>query len=646
MKYTWLFSLLFVYSNAISKNIPLKHFALKSEFKNVKISPSGKYLAYTYEDENMVKLGTMDLKTKKGIYSFDVGKDREIVDFEWANDERLYFIGGNITGWLDGADKDYRAYFANYDGKKREGLSLMYTNIISFLEDDPDHVLISKYFYGDSVKIHKMNIYTLKTNYLALAPEPIGGNDSRIRFVTVDNDDQVRIAYEVDPVDRNNFDDDKLYLHISNGNGDWKQLEIENKRKEIPYFNDLGFNKANDKFYFTSNHDLPGDGPDGLFEYDFNENKIKLIFRHEDVDVLGGVYNDEKLLYGVRYDAGYPDYFYLEEPSVQKDVNLHKSLRASFPGSLVSIGRYTDDKSLSTLWVRSDRNPGDFYLFDAKTNQVNYLASSMPHIKPKEMARVEPFAMNARDGLKMYGYLTIPNGVELKNLPMVVFPHGGPYGSTDDWVWDERPQMLANNGYLVLQVNFRGSGKRGKGFEEAGYHEWGAKMQDDITDATLWAINQGYADKNRICIHGVSYGGYASMQAVVKEPDLYQCSIPDAGPYELDYQLKKADSFKQDKKRRLWYFERMLGPNYEQLNSERSPAYHVDKLKADLLIVHGKEDVRVPVGNAYLLEEKLKEQGIKYETMYKNDGHGFQKISYRVELYKKMLEFLDKHIGQ
>lgn len=645
MKYIFIL-LLAISMNADSKPIPLKDFAQKSKIKTAKISPDGKFLAYTFEDGDRVKLGTMDLKTKKGIYAFDVGKDREIIVFDWVNNERLYFVGGNITGWLDGAEKDYRAYFANYDGKKREGLPLMYSNIVSKLDNDPDHVLITKYFRGDSVKIHKMNVYTIKTNYLAVAPKTIGGSKSTIRSVSFDHNDNARIAYEYDPVERYNFDDDLVYIHFRDIDGDWKQLKVDNKRKQRPRFAGLGFNQANDKFYFTSNFDLPENGPDGLFVYDFTSNKISLVYRHEDADIMGGIYNADDVLIGAQYEAGYRQYFYLDNEAVKEDVAFHKTVRASFPDSIVSVGDFTNDKSTTTLHVRSDKNPGDFYIYDISKQKINYLTSSMPQINPKDMAKVEPFVMNARDGLKMYGQMTIPPGKELKDLPLIIYPHGGPYGATDRWGWDSRAQMFANNGYLVVQLNYRGSGGYGEGFEQAGHGEWGAKMQDDLTDVTLWAINQGYADKERVCIHGVSYGGYASMQAVVHAPDVYKCAIPDAGPYELDYQLKKADSFKQNNKARVWFFERMLGENYEQLNKERSPVYNLDKLKAKLMIVHGKEDVRVPIGNAYLLEEKLQEKGIKYEKLYKKDGHGFQKVPYRVELYKKMLKFLDKHIGK
>lgn len=628
----------------MAAKVPLEAFAQKSQFKSVQISPDGKHIAYTFEEGNQVKLGVMHLESKKGIYAFDVGENREIVQFSWINNQRLYFVGGNITGWLDGAKKDYRAYFANLDGKKRKGVPLSYTRIVSFMEDDDDHVLILKNSV-DGAKVHKMNVNSLKTNYLSNEPKAVGGMHSRIASIIVDHNDEPRFSVEYDPVNLKNYNDDVMFIHARDADSAWKNIPFDNKReKDLPEVNPLGFNDTNTVFYFSSNHDISGMGGTGLFSYDFNTAKMELLFRKPDVDLLGGVYDQNDNLIAVRFEAGYTDYHYLKNGN-KEAIQLHKSLRASFPNADISITSYTKDKSVATLFVSSDKNPGDFYLYNTKKKSLSYLSSTMPQIDPKLMAAVEPFNMQARDGLKMYGQLTIPPQKELKNLPMVIYPHGGPYGPRDYWGWDARAQMLANNGYLVLQLNFRGSGGYGAGFQEAGYGEWGAKMQDDITDATLWAIKQGYADKDRICIHGVSYGGYAAMQAVVKEPDLYQCSIPDAGPYDLDYQLKKADSFKGQPKRRKWYFDRMLGENFEALNKERSPAYNLDKLKAPLLIVHGKEDKRVPIGNAYLLEDKLKEKGIKYETLYKKDGHGFQKVEYRVDLYKAMLKFLKKHIG-
>jgi dipeptidyl aminopeptidase/acylaminoacyl peptidase len=171
-------------------------------------------------------------------------------------------------------------------------------------------------------------------------------------------------------------------------------------------------------------------------------------------------------------------------------------------------------------------------------------------------------------------------------------------------------------------------------------------MQDDLTDATKWAINNGLADPKRICIHGVSYGGYAAMNAVVAEPDLYKCSIPDAGVYEMAIQWDEADSFTghNGSKRKKEYMNHTIG-GYDFVK-ERSPVYHVDKLKAALLLVHGGEDKRVPIINAEVLEEHLKRAGKKYETLYKDEeGHGFTIESNRIELYETILAFLEKHIG-
>lgn len=172
-------------------------------------------------------------------------------------------------------------------------------------------------------------------------------------------------------------------------------------------------------------------------------------------------------------------------------------------------------------------------------------------------------------------------------------------------------------------------------------------MQDDLTDATLWAIQQGYADPERICIHGSSYGGYASMQGIIKEPELYKCAIADAGIYDNDLQWEKADSFKGNKKGHEEYLRQMFGTddNMELINS-RSPAMNIKDIKAAILLTHGTKDVRVPFENAEALEKSLKNNGIKFETFFKKDGHGFSKQENRILFYKKMLKFLDKHIGE
>lgn len=642
---------LFITGAAQSKVIPIEDFAKKSQFKSAKVSPDGEHIAFTYEDGSEVKLAVMNIADNKILTSFDVGDERQVDFFFWVNNERVLMRASNITGLWDGADKDYRLVAGNIDGTKRVQLwDFQRSGIryISRLKDDDDKILIGKSHWTEKggMKLHRMDVYTGQLFYNSDSPKPVGGSDAVIRSINVDLNEVPRVAVEYDPVNKDDITDDVSRLHIKDLQGNWTTLKLPVKHEGIPVVGGIGFNLKNDKFYFVSNHDLDHEGVTGLFELDLRSRKIKFLHRHPDVDIGGGLYGAQGEVIGVTYEPGYPEYFYLSDDSVAGEVAFHKSLRASFQGQDIIMTGYSDDNKLAMVAVYSDKNPGDFFLFNRENNKAKYIASSMPHIKPEQMASVEPFIMTSRDGLKMYGQITIPNGLTPKKLPMVVYPHGGPYWVKDSWGYDWRAQLLANRGYLVLQLNFRGSGGYGKDFRDLGDAEWGGKMQDDLTDATLWAIEKGLADKDRICIHGGSYGGYASMQAVVKEPDLYQCSIPEAGIYEMDLQWTKADSFRGNSKARDNYITQVIGENTKEKIRERSPAYHVDKLKASLLIVHGEDDVRVPFDNAQFLEEKLKEAGKEYDTFYREDGHGFQKVEYRVESFEKILDFLEEHIGE
>lgn len=227
---------------------------------------------------------------------------------------------------------------------------------------------------------------------------------------------------------------------------------------------------------------------------------------------------------------------------------------------------------------------------------------------------------------------------------MVVMPHGGPHGPYDEWGYDPDVQLLASNGYAVLQVNFRGSGGYGQDFEAMGYQKWGREMQDDITDATLWAINERIADPDRICIAGASYGGYASLMAVVREPDLYQCAIPIAGVYSLPMMRKKGD-YRRNRRASNVFLDDYLGRDEDDLIA-RSPAYHVDQIKADLFFIHGTEDVRVPIDQAEFVRDQLDDAGISYEWMERDEGHGFTQLENRRDMYEAILMFLDQHIGE
>jgi dipeptidyl aminopeptidase/acylaminoacyl peptidase len=291
-----------------------------------------------------------------------------------------------------------------------------------------------------------------------------------------------------------------------------------------------------------------------------------------------------------------------------------------------------------------DKNPGTYYSFDTETNKAKYLLERNDWLAKKELATVLPYKFNARDGLELHGYLTLPNGKEAKNLPLVVNPHGGPHGPRDYWQFDWRAQAIASQGYAVLQVNFRGSGGYGKKFEKAGYLQWGGKIQQDIIDATHWAVKAGYADKERICIYGGSFGGYSALMSSIIEPDLYKCTIGASGVYDLP--LMYADG---DVPTSLWgkkYLDTVLGGNNEDL-LKYSPVHQINNLKAPVLVIHGTADVRTPISQAEALIAALENKKHKVSKLIVDDEyHGFIKEKNRLDAINKIVDFLEEHIGK
>jgi dipeptidyl aminopeptidase/acylaminoacyl peptidase len=259
------------------------------------------------------------------------------------------------------------------------------------------------------------------------------------------------------------------------------------------------------------------------------------------------------------------------------------------------------------------------------------------------MGERRPFELDASDGVKLHGYLTLPQGREPKRLPLVVLPHGGPHGIYDDWRFDEEAQLLASRGYAVLQLNFRGSGGYGRRFIESGYRQWGARMQQDLSEATRAAIERGFADQKRVCIYGASYGGYAALMGAVRDPDLYRCAIGYAGVYDLRMMYQRGDIQQTLFGER--YLALAIGSDANEL-AQRSPVAQVEKIKAAIMLIHGGQDRRVPIAHANAMRKALDGRHYKYEWFTEaTEGHGFYREDHRIELYQRMLAFLDAQIG-
>ncbi|CAM3655001.1 alpha/beta hydrolase family protein [Parendozoicomonas haliclonae] len=614
--------------------VSVEDFAKHSEFYNVKISPDGKHLAVLMNDEGLPKLAFLRTEDKKPVFILKATKKSIPTSYDWISNERVLFSVGRDIGALEMPVGTGELYGINFDGSKsriiagsrsKSGIALTgYSySLVDRLKDDDRHVLAFKKRWerdGSALpEIVKLNVFSGKEKRIKRAPMATGGflldNEGVPRFYGGLTDD-----YKT-----------KLYYR-KDDKSDWELFAEDTTGK----FEPVAFSDDGKSVYILKGEE---NTTRGVYEYNIASGESELLYRSDIADPTDVLSSGDSGTYGVRMDEDYPTYVFLNNEKVVAKV--HKALAGSFNGDKVTITSSTEDGKQVVAYVSGDRNPGEYYLIDTAKMSAQHLLSSRPWLKSSELALSEPFRLKSPDGMTINGYLTLPNG-KSENLPLVVMPHGGPH-ARDYWGYNRDAQMLASKGYAVVQVNFRGSTGYGKSFEEAGWTNWGTSIQDDITLAANYAIQTGVADKDRVCIYGASFGGYSALQSAIREPGLYKCAIGYVGVYDLPMLYNEGD-IKENK----WggaYLDTTLG-NDESRQISQSPARHVDKLKAPVLIVHGKDDERAHIEHAYALRDALDKKGHPYEWLVKDkEAHGFYKEENIVEFYNTMLTFLDKHIG-
>lgn len=628
--------------------LPTEEVFGKSLVRAMKISPDGEHVALTFEEDTEVKVAVMRLADKAYVNRFAFGTNQHVLDFWWASDSRVVMSVGEVTGNLDNLGRPSSLYAASIDETDVREIFSTITSWYQVLHPLPDNerkILIARYHWADQgvPKGNLLDVFTGDLTYLD--DQPV---DKDMAALVADNDGELRGAIAVRVGDT--LDDLDFRIYAKTGDK-WKTVDLPIERRS-PRVEFLGFSSDNRQVFFTSNHDMPSGDRMGVFRYDFDTSKVDLMYRHDHVDASGLLRTPSGHVLGAYGTFGPADYSLFDDQveALPDQARLMVGLLNAFPEDDVFVTSSTRDGAKSIIAVVSDRNPGDFYLFDAEKVQMQFLSASRPELDKSKLAPMEPVRIVARDGLVLNAYLTRPKNAD-KNLPLIVNVHGGPFGPFDRWRFNPEAQYFAQHGYATLQVNFRGSGNRGQDFQQAGWREWGGKMQDDVTDATLWAIEQGIADADRVCIYGGSYGGYATLMGVIKEPDLYQCGVGYVGVYDLEwFRSGDGSDFSRGQGRDAREnFERFMSSAVGESPAalrQVSPVRHVNRIEADLFIVHGEADVRVPVGHAYRLRDALDAAGKDYEWMIKEgEGHGFYQVPNRVDLYEAMLAFFNKHIG-
>jgi dipeptidyl aminopeptidase/acylaminoacyl peptidase len=327
--------------------------------------------------------------------------------------------------------------------------------------------------------------------------------------------------------------------------------------------------------------------------------------------------------------------------TAQPFAALLHAAQAHFPGAYVDVTSITRDHTRALVQVITDRDPGTFYLYDAGAGVFTYLLGSRRWLDPARLAPVRAIDITARDGQLLQGFLTLPLTWASPG-PLVVIPHGGPHGARDGPLFDATAQMLAHYGYAVLTVNYRGSDGYGMAFKTAGFGEWGGVIQQDITDATRWAIAKGIADPGRIAIFGTSFGAYAAMQNALLEPTLYRCAIGVSGVYDLTLLFETGDVSRYALG--LRYLRQVIGDDHAMLE-RNSPLHNVARLRVPVLLAHGGIDSRTPVAHARRLRDALEAQGNEVEYLEEpREAHDFVDPVHRAELFEKVLVFLRRHL--
>ena len=334
-----------------------------------------------------------------------------------------------------------------------------------------------------------------------------------------------------------------------------------------------------------------------------------------------------------------PEYIFLN-PEFKKDIEI---LQKQHPGvPYIENSDRTDSNWIISYLV--DDGPFAYYAYNRTKKQAQFLFFDRPDLEKYKLAKMEPVVIPSRDGLQLVSYLTLPVGVEPKGLPLVVNPHGGPW-YRDSWEYNPEVQLLANRGYAVLQVEFRGSVGFGNKFLNAGTGEWGRKMQNDLTDGVNWAIQKGIADPKRIGIYGGSFGGYATLAGITFTPEVYACAVDVVGPSDVKTLLDSIPSYWKPVKKR-WETRIGAAANNDEENRRISPLYHVDQIRVPLLIAHGANDPRVKLVASESIVKAMRDKGLEVMfIVYPDEGHGFARPENNLDFYGRAEEFLAKCLG-
>ena len=601
--------------------IDVKEFFKNPEQAGHQLSPNGQFIAYL-----------APWNSRLNVWVKKIGEDtpqrvtgdtaRDIRTFAWTTDDRIVYAQDTA------GDENFKLFSVKRDGTGIIPLTPwdgVRAELVDVPYDDPRHIIIQHNKRDkENLDAFRVDVETGKSELLVQNPGGVGE-------YLADHHGVIRVAVQSDGVN-------SKILYRATPKDPFKTVIETNFRESVsPQF----FTFDDKHLIATSNI---GRDKTALVELDPATGKeLKLIYENPDVDVDGALASEaRKKLTGVMFTTDKRHYVFFD----QDREALQNELETKLPGVEVDVASTDRKEDRWLVRTHDDRSRGDYYYYESTAKSLTHLVSVSPWLKPDQLAAMTPITYTARDGLVIHGYLTLPVGVEPKNLPMVVNPHGGPW-ARDDWGFDPEVQFLANRGYAVLQMNFRGSTGYGRKFWEASFGQWGRAMQDDITDGVQDMIKRGTADPKRIGIYGGSYGGYATLAGVAFTPDLYAAAVDYVGVANMLTFMKTIPPYWEPFRKQM---EEMVGYSDDPAGQERmkaeSPLFSADKIKAPLLIAQGAHDPRVNKAESDQMVQALRARGLDVPYMVKdNEGHGFHNEENRFAFYRAMEQFFGKYLG-
>jgi len=608
-------------------------YALRDFFRNpdkgyYRLSEDGRWLGFMQPapgDGAAAKRMNIFVQPLDG--SRPVGEPRQLTR-ESARDIPIYYWKGSDTVLFTkdfGGDENFHVVAVDVTSGRVTDLTPhagARASIVDDLRDDPAHILVQHN------RRDKRAFDVYRVNLKSGAETLVASNPGNIVEWGTDHAARLRLGVASDGVNN-------TVLHRATEDQPFTPIISTDFRTQVgPLF----FDFDNRRFFANSNR---GRDKSALVLIDpAKPDDEQLVHEHPRVDLGSATYSRErKVLTEANYLVARPER-HLFDPQMKR---IYERIEKRLPGYHVTLQSATRAEDKFVVAATNDRTQGSRHLYDAKADTLTKLGDINPYLPEKHMAFMTPVSYIARDGLPIPAYLTLPLGRPATNLACIVNPHGGPW-HRDGWGFNPEVQFLANRGYCVLQMNYRGSTGYGRSFWEASFGQWGLKMQDDVSDGARWLVAQGIADPQRVGIYGASYGGYATLAGAAFTPQLYAAAVDYVGVSNLFTFMNTIPPYWEPFRQQMYV---MVG--HPERDKERlaatSPALHADKIKVPLFIAQGAKDPRVNKAESDQIVQALKQRGVDVQYMVKdNEGHGFANEENRFEFYEAMEAFFRKHL--